>query len=357
MLCNIEGCRCIICLGIVIAYAFKFHSTAKAVAGLCRCPMIRHHVASNLHRGVAKHGTNRPHVSLNRCALPSSVQGSSQAKSQKLCVAGGTASLWVQCRAVVPDKAHTAAVVEYVHLLEAKPDVDAESMDVLLDSLWSLQYMVPSIMCAAAGPVTDCTLYRQQQVSPDSSRAEEGAVSSGRFTHAVHFRLSSRSALENLHKHPLMSKVQEQVNNQCSTSARIVFEGLVAKRLETLFRRGDEFASGVEHVLLLQPSNEEGMDADMFLEKLAAFAESSTAGGVQASYGRIVCSDHTLATHVLMTRFAALQQMQQFLQTPACAAVLRQDPRVPVVAASSLCISVQPNEDSAKVSGAGSFGL
>jgi hypothetical protein len=261
-------------------------------------------------------------------------------------------------------------VIEYLLLLQAQPGSDTDEMEVLLDSLWSLQYMVPSIMYASAGNITACTLcnkQQQQQITQQEGEAAAGAAADplaqqqqqqeqlvpGMFTHAVHYRLSSRNALETLLLHPMMAAMQDQISSRCAASAQLVFEGTVTKRLEALFRRGDEYASGVEHILLLQPGDSGGTGADEFLERLAALAESSVAGGIQASYGAVISCAHTAATHVLMTRFAAPQQVQQLLATPACAAVMARDPRVPVVAASSLCICIQPTEESTKVDGGG----
>lgn len=218
-------------------------------------------------------------------------------------------------------------------------------------------------MYASAGTVTDCTVIGEafQEARDGMADTTSGSGSrlqmAGTFTHAVHFRLSDRLALDNLQKHPLMSQAQDQVAQLCSMSAHIVFEGMVAKRLEALFRRGDEFASGIEHILLLRPGRNSGEAADVFLDKLAALAESSVAGGIQASRGAVICCFHASATHVLMTRFAAAQQIQQFLHTPACAAVMQHDPRVPVVAATSLCVTLQPAEESTKIDGAAGLSL
>jgi hypothetical protein len=253
-------------------------------------------------------------------------------------------------------------VVELLWLLKAKPDLDPEQMEVLLDSLWSMQYMVPAgIMCASAGPVVSCTAYpasagqgqppatpaapqQQQQLQPEC-QWQCG------FTHAVQFRLASRLHLEHLMAHHLMASSRDHVADLCTDHAQLVFEGMVTKRLEALFRRGEEFQSGVEHVLLLQPGANGGVGADTFLAQLAELAESSVAGGIQASHGAVISCVHAAATHVLMTRFAAAQQVQQLLGTPACAAVVAADPRVPVVAVSSLTISIQPTEESTQVAG------
>lgn len=272
------------------------------------------------------------------------------------------------CRAK-PDK---SSVVELLWLLKARPDAEPEDIEVLLDSLWSLQYMVPAgILCASAGPVVSCVPYdpssssssdqeareqqQQQEQTVDSSNQPQQQQQKGRwqcgFTHAVHFRLSSRLHLEHLMVHPLMSSSSDAVASLCTDHAQLVFEGMVTKRLEALFRRGEEFESGVEHVLLLQPGANGGLGADAFLDQLAELAESSVAGGIQASHGAVISCVHAAATHVLMTRFASLQQVQQLLSTPACAAVIAADPRVPVVAVTGLAISIQPTEESTQVAG------
>lgn len=275
------------------------------------------------------------------------------------------------CRATAagPEK---ASVVELLWLLKARSDADPAQVEVLLDSLWSLQYMVPAgILCAAAGPVVSCVAYNPSEEQQQQEQEQQSQASSSEqqqpqqqqqqykdsaqcgFTHAVHFRLASRLHLEHLMAHPLMASSRDQVADMCTDHAQLVFEGMVTKRLEALFRRGEEFESGVEHVLLLQPGANGGLGADAFLAQLAELAESSVAGGIQASHGAVISCVHAAATHVLMTRFAVMQQVQQLLSTPACAAVVAADPRVPVVAVSCLSISIQPTEESTNVSGSG----
>jgi hypothetical protein len=258
--------------------------------------------------------------------------------------------------------------VELLWLLKARPDADAEAVAQLLDALWSLQYMVPAgIMCAAAGPVVACTAYTQRQQQqqageapslPPPPQAPAGGGDGWQcgFTHAVHFRLANRASLEHLMVHPLMAASRDAVDQLCTSSSQLVFEGLVAKRLEALFRRGEEFEAGVEHVLLLQPGASGGVGADAFLCQLAALAESSVAGSIQASHGAVISCVHAAATHVLMTRFAAPQQVQLLHGTPACGAVVAGDARVPVVAVGSVSISIQPTEDSTQVPSSGGGG-
>lgn len=251
-------------------------------------------------------------------------------------------------------------MVEFLWLLKARPDAAAEQVEALLDSLWSLQYLVPAgILCASAGPVVSCVAYQQQQQELGQQQQQSAQAPSSwqcGFTHAVHFRLGNRASLEHLLVHPLMASSRDAVDALCSAASQLVFEGMVAKRLEALFRRGEEYEAGVEHVLLLQPGAGGGAGADEFLSNLASLAESSVAGGIQASHGAVISCVHAAATHVLMTRFAGMGQVQQLIGTPACAAVVGGDARVPVVAVASLCISIAPTEESTQVSGSSGFG-
>lgn len=277
--------------------------------------------------------------------------------------------------------------MEFLWLLKARPEAAPEQLDELLDSLWSLQYMIPAgILCASAGPVVGCVAYsnlqqaqqqQQQQVvaaavveeeQQEAVAATAGSVEEQQqwqcgFTHAVHFRLANRTSLEHLLTHPLMGASRDAVSQLCASASELVFEGLVARRLEALFRRGQEYEAGVEHLLLLQAQRDSSdggaVGVDAFLHRMAGLAESSVAGGIQASHGALISCVHAAATHVLMTRFAALPQVQQLLDTPACAAVVAGDPRVPVAAVGSLCVSIQPTEESTQVDGqvgGGGFG-
>ena len=235
-----------------------------------------------------------------------------------------------------------AAVVEYLLLLQAKEGASAEDIEVALDTVWSLQYMARNIICASAGAITSITY------SP-SNRAPAAAALN--FTHVVHFRLMSRGAFEEFMANPTTAKVMtETVAPLCEQTAQVVFEGLVTKQLEALFRRGEEFETGLEHVIMMVPGQANPADAQAFLAQLATLAESSVAGGIQASFGAALCCPHLDGcTHVFMTRFAAKQQIQQFLLTPPCQAVLAHDPRLPVWACMSFTFDVSPPQDSQTV--------
>jgi hypothetical protein len=238
-----------------------------------------------------------------------------------------------------------AAVLEYLLLLQANETASDEEITIALDTVWSLQYMARNIVCASAGAITSIT-------SSPSNQAPSAAALN--FTHVVHFRLMSRGAFEEFMAHPMTAKVMsETIAPLCKQTAQVVFEGLVTKQLEALFRRGEEFESGLEHVIMMVPGQANPADAQAFLGQLATLAESSVAGGIQASYGAALCCPHLDGcTHVFMTRFAAKQQIQQFLMTPPCQAVLSHDSRLPVWACMSFTFDVSPTQDSQTVDSA-----
>lgn len=111
-------------------------------------------------------------------------------------------------------------------------------------------------------------------------------------------------------------------------------------------------AAGIEHLLFLNPGPA-GLDAAAdFLTQLAALAESSAAGGIQSSAGIVLsaCSHGDqggclACSHVLMTRFAAEQQVAMFMATKPCEALTDADPRLPLAAHASLSWQVAPAEE------------
>eukprot|EP00877_Chromochloris_zofingiensis_P003522 jgi/Chrzof1/13170/Cz07g22180.t1 len=203
--------------------------------------------------------------------------------------------------------------------------------------------MIPSILCAAAGPLS----YRGFSGVPQEQSPSSDAPS---FTHAVHFRLPANVSPDHILQHPLHKQAfQGAVQQLCLSSAQLVFQGCVANQLEALFRRGEEYEVGIEHIMLMHTDASRESESDMFLSRLATLAESSVAGGLQSSYGKAIFSSSISPTHVFMTRFATEQQVGLFLQTPACLAALQQDKRLPVQVAMSLCLNIAPTEQSNNV--------
>lgn len=259
------------------------------------------------------------------------------------------------------------------------PEQDANAV---LDELWSAQYLAPGTLCAFAGETTTTTT-----TAADSSPSS----SSSSFTHALHMRFPNPRAAAAFVAHPAFSAARERAeaaaaaagasnssgsnSSDCSDSdgnknnpvVVVAFEGRVdPPSLETLFRRGAEWESGVEHVMILSScSNAEGggagggagggeaeeeaaaaAAADKFVSQLRELAESSLAGAVQSTAGRVfsvggedppaaaaaAAADGSLPapplrpTHAVLTRFAAEEQLRAFLALPPVTALFQPPP-------------------------------
>jgi hypothetical protein len=104
-----------------------------------------------------------------------------------------------------------ASVVEYLLLLQADGSQAPEVVEAMIESIWSLQYMVPGVVCAAAGPVVATHHYSS------TCKARLPAL-----THAVHFRLAGRPALEAFMACPQhAAALTRDVEATCSSFAQV----------------------------------------------------------------------------------------------------------------------------------------
>jgi hypothetical protein len=263
------------------------------------------------------------------------------------------------------------AVVEYFLLLRVPSSTAPAKVQEFLDTAWSLQFMVPAIMCAAVGAVAG----GQQD-------GGGGGASFGPFTHFVHLRLAQRAALAALRANPLHAALLREAaapliggGGAAAAGAlvELAFEGFVPLEIEGMFRRGGEYAEGCEALLLLGPpaSGDGGNsgggtpeaaaaaaaasggpdEAGGFLSRLAAFAAGPGLRALQTSRGDVVlcssCSSATAPTHALMARFTAREAAAAFLASPPCAAAALRDPRLPLHLLASVVARVEPGEEGA----------
>jgi hypothetical protein len=224
-------------------------------------------------------------------------------------------------------------VVEHLVLMRAQEGAAPEAMEAVLDSLWSLQYMVPGVMCAAAAPV--------------STWNQPGAAtgSSAPYTHLVHFRLGSLQALQQFTSHPLYSRtLAEAADPMCSCMRQVSFQGMLPKDMEALFKRGDQLETGWLQVLLLGPGPTQPLDAGAFVSRLAQLAEAGSPAGAQATHGPPLpgLEQASGVHHILMVHFAAQEDMQQYWDTAACQALAACDVRLPVQLQASIAGSISP---------------
>ncbi|KIZ02849.1 hypothetical protein MNEG_5114 [Monoraphidium neglectum] len=230
-------------------------------------------------------------------------------------------------------------------------------------------------MCASVGSIAE-------QRGPADGRAGSGQGVPGgggsgcEFTHWAHFRLASRAALGALLRHQLHTALLRDALSALTAAAdedgvdsgggggrgsgimQLAFEGRVAKQLESLFRRGDEFGEGCELLLLLRPGGGgAAAQADDFVARLAALAESPGMGALQASGGATVPVDDAGSvaaavaaagadiSHVLIARFPSIARAHAFLKSPPCAAAELCDARLPLHLHMALAAVVEPGDE------------
>ena len=144
-------------------------------------------------------------------------------------------------------------------------------------------------------------------------------------THALHVRFGSTAAAAAFLAHPAVAgAVAGAAASAAADTGVLLFGGRVpSPSLESLFRRGPEWEAGVERVFVLaQVEGADGGAADAWLADVATLAESSVAGALQATAGRLAVPGIPAgATHALMTRFAGPAGLAAFLGLPAVAAL------------------------------------
>jgi len=210
-----------------------------------------------------------------------------------------------------------APVIEYLLLITARPDADPDELLEGIETVWSLQYMVPGagVICASAGRVLvgggggsqsddRHDLEPRPATPPTSTGTRTGTsglpsaaaakpIEARPLSHVVHFRLANRAALERFVSHPLFAQTlkdtlgpltvaggadsaavatataataaaadddaRNNITDRQKGYAELVFEGCAGRALEPMFRRGPDFEQpgGVEQLWLLGSSGED----------------------------------------------------------------------------------------------------
>ena len=260
----------------------------------------------------------------------------------------------------------------------------------MLDELWSAQYLAPGTLCAFAGETA--TVAAAAATSEGGGEAAGGTAAAAPppcspsprdplapetdFTHALHMRFPNTAAASAFMAHSAFSAAAERARQASGKEEGegggpsrppllAVFSGRVdPPSLETLFRRGPEWESGIEHALLLSSQGcgrgggngdgggggdgdadadgdggegeQQEAAADLFVSQLRELAESSLVGAVQSTSGRVVAqaapssprspSPQRCATHAILTRFAGPEQLRAFLELPPVKALLSPPP-------------------------------
>jgi len=254
-----------------------------------------------------------------------------------------------------PVQAGPCPIFESLTLLHFKPDTAEELISDIVDRVWSVQYLVPGPIVGAAGPLK----------SFQGSNTTDVA-----FSHAVLFRFGT---------HALQGSFQSSSTNQdmltqtagavCDSIHTINYDATVSNELESIFRRGGEWETGVECILGLSINDNTNnntntntntsnnidvdADADEFLVLTQQLATSSAFGAVQAVFGPCkaklthVGSEATLQQPDLIftARFQQAEQLEEFLACPPVAAMIEGDERCPLKVVWHTVLEIYPADN------------
>ncbi|XP_024517916.1 stress-response A/B barrel domain-containing protein UP3 isoform X3 [Selaginella moellendorffii] len=185
-------------------------------------------------------------------------------------------------------------VVDHLVLLKMKEDLTEEQETTMLDNVYTLQYHFRGILCVSLGRI----LSENQE----------------RCTHGILMRFASKDLLLKYNEHPTHSKVaKEFVLPYCNGFITADFEAEVEDSLEPLFRRGEEFESGIEHIILLKVSESASADRvqDM-LQSLCKLPEMLPTVLVQLTAGVIFSAQNQGYTHAIVARLPSEDALEAF---------------------------------------------
>ncbi|GIL86644.1 hypothetical protein Vretimale_11534 [Volvox reticuliferus] len=201
-------------------------------------------------------------------------------------------------------RADTVPVWETLVVVNSSPDASqsAEEQQELLDTLWSLQYRTPGACCASAGPVV-------QSAARDRSAAARAVV---------YYRFSSQVQAERFVAGPVFAEAKARLLGTGNVSLAL-WKVLVPNDMEALFKRGPAFETGVDLVLVIQPTLPQQPPAmDVIVELMARLQRTAlAANSVQVSCGVDVMSLDP--QYMWMARFPQEECAQRFLRSPAVA--------------------------------------
>jgi hypothetical protein len=199
------------------------------------------------------------------------------------------------------------------------------TMDALVDVLWSAQYLAPGALCAFAGDA---------EALPESG-GDGDPLPAPAATHALSLRFGGAGPAAAFASHPAFAGPAAAAVASGLLAAPptvLAFTSRAPDDLEPLFRRGAEWEEGVDVCLAFSevgsgggaassssPGAAADADADAYLADLAALAESSLAGALQACPGRLVRPPSAAPaawTHALLARFGGPSQAAAFLALP-----------------------------------------
>eukprot|EP00899_Mesostigma_viride_P013069 jgi/Mesvir1/21763/Mv04167-RA.1 len=183
----------------------------------------------------------------------------------------------VQTCALAADRG-SIPVLEHVVLLRVRASTSPEDEQQMMDRLYGTQYLYPKVLSLTIGP----------NIAKQSTHG---------FTHGMFVRLPSTAALADFYRLPSQRKTfEDYVLPFVEEIWTFSYESRVENDIGPIFRRGDEWDTGVDHVTLYK-APETASEETRQLLVTHLLAASGAGGGsdspdiLQATAGRSVAEE------------------------------------------------------------------
>ena len=157
----------------------------------------------------------------------------------------------------------------------------AQEIEDFVNDLWSLQYAVPgACVCGSGGAIVSKQIPTQGEdsschnsiahcLTPQSVRVlnscavaiaaaeelEKGGIDGcDEWSHVVHIRMNSLAAARSFCSHPSVEDALRNAKECCGGVDCIAWEAEVGNQLESVFRQGEGWDEGVEHLVIFYPN-------------------------------------------------------------------------------------------------------
>lgn len=216
----------------------------------------------------------------------------------------------------------TTPVFDYFLLTQKESKVENEFVQMALEEVWGLQYKIPGVVAAFIGPVIKST-----NLSFDS---------------AVFFRFSNAEIFKSfIEKSSIRSKIQDDFKDLFQSHKGVLIQHQVANEMESIFRKGELFETGFEHILCCQLiSKYSTEEAKEFLTALCQIAKTTEIGAIESSVG--IIESETSSQLVMVNHFSDEQGIELLENTPPVQQLWNENGNGLIKAEYSFCMDITP---------------
>lgn len=226
------------------------------------------------------------------------------------------------------------AVFEYVVAFRLRDGCNEERGVAALEALWALQFRLPGCLYAAGGAVAP------------SLGHNCGA------SYMLHLRFDSLAEARAFRDHDVVAEAFRTEVKPCANEVmEVVVQVCIAKSLPAIFRKGSEWETGAEHLVLMASpeADPQAASPQAFLERLAQMAQQTPTQALQVGFGRVVWHTGVELLQAapewgLLARFPTAIQLQGLRESAPYAALVAGDSRVPIAAIASVTFELLSTE-------------